>query len=99
MRKICQIADHLHFGMIRNCQIIVNQNTTDPINRNAERLSHKRSIVPRRPNFHAAWNEFVAYLQPALCKISRVDARTNFHAKIGKLFQRACGQILRKRGQ
>ena len=41
MRKICQIADYLDFGMSRNCKIVVNEDTADAIDRRAEGFANE----------------------------------------------------------
>ena len=89
MGKVREISDHLDLQMTRNGQIVVDQNAPNPIDRDAEGLADKGCVVPRRPNFYPTRNKFVAYLDACVGQVGRVHAGANFHAKIGKLFQRA----------
>src|SRR5205814_8322991 len=99
LRIVCQVTNHLDFGMPRNRKIVIDDDAADSIDRHAECFTNKRNIVTCRPNFHATRNKFVAHLQSGLSEIGGTCARAHFHAKSDKLFHRARGQILRKGSQ
>src|SRR5580704_9609525 len=78
------VADHLHFRMIGNRQVVVNNHPADTICWHAERMTDERCGVAGRPDFHTARNEFVSDLETLLGKIGRVNSRAHFDAKIDK---------------
>ena len=89
MRKICQIANHLHFRALRNREIVVHNDAADPIGRCAESFPNERRNVASRPNFHAARNKFIANLHASFSEIRCPRAGAHFHAQSDKLFARA----------
>ena len=95
MRKIRQIADHLHFRVTRNRKVLVHDDAASPVSRYAESFSDERRIVARRPNFHAAGNELVANLDAGLSEICCPRICAHFHAEVSQLFARALRQIRR----
>src|SRR6266508_5623616 len=48
MRKICQVANHLHFRMSRNCEVVVHNNSANAVNRYAERFPDERRNIAGR---------------------------------------------------
>lgn len=74
MGEIRQVTNHLNFRMTGNGEIVVDHDAVHSIDRHAERLSNKRSSVACRPDFHTAWNKFIAYLQSGLREIGGARA-------------------------
>src|SRR5438128_11488743 len=95
MRKTREIADHLHFRMTRNGQVIVHYHTANAIDRSAEAVPDVGRVVARRPNLDATWDVFVAHVQSVFGQVRGVDARPDFDSEIVQLFHRADLQILR----
>ena len=91
MRKIRQIADHLDFRMPGNGEVLVHNHAAHPINRRPERFPDKRRIVPSRPNFYAARDEFAVHLHACLGQICCPRAGAHFHTQIDQLLARALG--------
>src|SRR5881398_504381 len=42
MRKICQVANYLHFRMSRNGEVVVHNNSANTVNRYTERFPDER---------------------------------------------------------
>src|SRR6478735_2674509 len=62
MRKICQVANHLHFWMSRNGEVIVYNNSANAVNRCDKGLPNERGNVAGRPDLYVAWDEFAIQL-------------------------------------
>src|SRR6516164_2316846 len=93
MRKICQVANHLHFRMPRNGEVIVYNNSATMVNRYAKRFSNERRKIASRPDFHAARNKFAVHLYTFFGNVGSACVRAHFYAKLEQLFSRALGQI------
>ena len=82
MRKICQVANDLHFRMSRNGEVVVHNNSANTVNRYAERFPDERSNIAGRPNFHAARDKFAVQLHTFLGNVRCSCVRAHFYAKL-----------------
>src|SRR5262249_54915994 len=99
MRKVCKIADHLHFRMSRNCEVVIHNNSANTVNRCDKRFPDERRIVAGRPNLHATWDEFTIQFYAGFCNVRYSCARAHIHTQLDQLLSRALGQIRWVRGE
>ena len=89
MRKIRQIANHLHFRVPRNRKIVVHSNAADPVNRCAQSFPNERRVVAGGPDLDTARNKFIANLHASFSEIRCPCAWAHFYTELHQLFPRA----------
>ena len=82
MRKICQVANHLHFRMSGNGEVVVYNNSAKAVNRCDKGFPHERGNVAGRPDLHVAWDEFALQLHARFCNVRCSCVRAHVHAQL-----------------